>query len=430
MFEQPFSLKKLEEFIGRDSILNDVRGWLEDGKFHAIFFSGEYGIGKTRLLERILELARKELKYDGAPARLIDLYHFRYHTPEGLANSIFKACENTENEHYFHPFITARRKLDQARAGGDSKAIREGLDKLLDSCKEGVQKMSAERGVLLLFDTAEQFVYPTGARYAPAWDWLKGWINGLPRGAVLFAGRPAASALFQQFPLFFTIPLGSFSPEESRAYFLKAGENWTKQENREPFKIDENEIPTLHTLSQGRPILLAIFLELRMRDPQAFKNLSEFQTETFKQKVIDYLISQPELGETLKAAGRTRKGINPELLSRIRGIPLREAKTALELLRNMSFAKSFTEDEVYLHDEMYDILDRYVYSNENDVPERQAAAEAIYKYYKDVIKQKIEELKEVFASITHEVDIKQPADISQDYVSKIRDLETSRQQLN
>lgn len=429
MFEQPFSLKKLEEFIGRDSILNDVRGWLEDGKFHAIFFSGEYGIGKTRLLERILELARKELKYDGAPARLIDLYHFRYHTPEGLANSIFKACENTENEHYFHPFITARRKLDQARAGGDSKAIREGLDKLLDSCKEGVQKMSAERGVLLLFDTAEQFVYPTGARYAPAWDWLKGWINGLPRGTVLFAGRPAASALFQQFPLFFTIPLGSFSPEESRAYFLKAGENWTKQENREPFKIDENEIPTLHTLSQGRPILLAIFLELRMRDPQAFKNLSEFQTETFKQKVIDYLISQPELGETLKAAGRTRKGINPELLSRIRGIPLREAKTALELLRNMSFAKSFTEDEVYLHDEMYDILDRYVYSNENDVPERQAAAEAIYKYYKDVIKQKIEELKEVFASITHEVDIKQPADISQDYVSKIRDLETSRQQL-
>jgi hypothetical protein len=424
MFKQPFSLKRLEEFVGRETILNQVRGWLEDGRFHIAFFSGEYGVGKTRLLQRILELHKK---YDGAPARLIDLYHFRHHTPEGLARAIFACFEGTENEHYFNPFITARRRLDAARAGGDSKTIKEQLDALLKSCAEGVKKMSAERGVLLLFDTAEQFVYPTGARFAPAWDWLKGWITELPRGAVLFAGRPEAGLLFQQFP---TVPLGFFTLEESNAYLTAVAERWS-QETGQSVEFAAEDVQKLHALSQGRPILLAIFLELRMRDPQAFKDLSQFQTETFEQKVIEYLLSQPELGETLKAAGRARKGMDPELLAKIRGIPLREAKGALETLRNLSFAKTFPDDDrVYLHDDIYDLLDKYVYSEDADAAERQTAAQAIYGYYKDAIKQKNEELREVFASITHEVDLNQsPPDETKVYVSKIRKLEEARQRL-
>lgn len=424
MFREAFSLKKLEEFVGREAILNQVRGWLEDGQFHPSFFSGEYGVGKTRLLQRILEL---EKKYDGAPVRLIDLYHFRHHSPEGLARAIFACFENTANEHYFNPFITARRRLDAARAGGDSKSIKEQLDALLNSCADGVKKLSAERGVLLLFDTVEQYVYPTGARFAPAWDWLKGWIGDLPRGAVLFAGRPAASALFQGFPLS-TIPLDFFTLEESTSYLTAVADRWS-QETGQSVSFAAEDVQKLHTLSQGRPILLAIFLELRMRDPQAFKDLSEFQTETFEQKVIEYLLSQPELGETLKAAGRARKGIDSELLAKIRGILLREAKGALETLRNMSFAKTFPDDDrVYLHDDMYDLLEKYVYSEDADATERQAAAHAVYEYYKDAIRQKNEDLKEIFDSLTRE-GFEQSKLSPEEYVDKIRNIEESRQRL-
>lgn len=420
-------LKKLEEFVGREAILNQVRGWLEDGQFHLAFFSGDYGVGKTRLLQRILELARKELKYDGAPAHLIDLYHFRHHSPEGLARAIFKSYEPIDDKGYFNPFITAQRRLDQARTGGDSKAIKEQLDALLKSCAEGVKKMSAERGVLLLFDTVEQFVYPTGARFAPAWDWLKGWIGDLPKGAVLFAGRPAASALFQGFSLSTTL-LDFFTLEESNAYLTAVAKGWS-QERGQSISFAEEEVQQLHALSQGRPILLAIFLELRMRDPQAFKDLSEFQTETFEQKVIEHLLSQPELGETLRGAGRTRKGMDPELLAKILGISLREAKGALETLRNMSFVKTFPDDErVYLHDDMYDLLDKYVYSNESDVVEKQAAVQAIYEYYNDTIRQRNEELKEIFASLTRE-SFEQSALSPESYVDKIRKIEESRQRL-
>ncbi len=424
MFQEPFSLKKLEEFVGRQSILNQVRGWLEDGNFHLAFFSGEYGVGKTRLLQRILDL---EKKYDGAPARLIDLYHFRHHSPEGLARAIFACFENTENEHYFNPFITARRRLDAARVGVDSKAIHEQLQALLDGCRDGVKKMSDERGVLLLFDTVEQFVYPTGARFAPAWEWLKGWITELPRGAVLFAGRRGASAIFQDFVLS-TLPLGFFTLEESAAYLTAVADRWF-QGTGQSVEFAVEDIQKLHALSQGRPILLAIFLESRMRNPQAFKDLSEFQTETFEQKVIEYLLSQPELGETLKATGRARKGMDSELLAKIRDISRQEAKEALDTLRNMSFAKTFPDDDrVYLHDDMYYLLEKYAYLDDADAAERQTAAQAIYEYYKDAIKQKDEALRDVFAGLTREAP-GQPALSPEEYVPKIREIESFRQRL-
>ncbi|MCC6278236.1 MAG: ATP-binding protein [Oligoflexia bacterium] len=422
MLPEQFSLKRLEEFVGRETILKDVHNWLEDGKFHLVFFCGEYGIGKTRLLQRILEL---EKKHDGAPARLIDLYHFRHHSPEGLARAIFACFEQTENEPYFNNFITARRRLDAARASGDSKAIHEQLEKLLESCAEGVKKMSAEHGVLLLFDTVEQFVYPTGTRFAPAWDWLQTCINDLSRGVVLFAGRPEAKRLFQQSSL---IPLDFFSPVESSEYLTAVANRWSK-ETGQSVSFSEVDIQKLHNLSQGRPILLAIFLELRMRVPQAFKDLSEFQTETFEQEVVEYLLSLPELGETLKAAGRTRKGINLDLLAKIRGIPLREVKSTLETLKNMSFAKTFPDDDrVYLHDDIYDLLEKYVYSKDADVAERQIAAQSIYEYYKDAIRQKNEELKNIFANLTRE-DFERSTLSSEEYVNKIREIETSRQRL-
>lgn len=427
-----FSLKRLEKFIGREAILKDVRGWLEDGKFHLAFFSGEYGIGKTRLLQRILEL---EKKYNGAPTRLIDLYHFRLHSPEGLAVAIFECFKGTENEHYFNPFITARRRLEAARAAGDSKAIREHLEALLKYCAEGVKKMSAERGVLLLFDTTEQFVYPTAARFAPAWDWLKGWLADLPKGAVLFAGRPSASALFQRFPPFdkaqgklSTIPLGFFTPEESRAYLLAVAERWL-EETGQTVSFAEDDIQKLHTLSQGRPILLAIFLELRMRNPQAFKDLSALKPETFAKVIINNLLSEPELGETLKAAGRARKGMSPELFVKICGGSLKDAKAALEALKERVFAKTFPDDErVFLHDELYALLEQQVYADPADAADRQAAAQAIYEYYRDEIGKKNEELKNIFASLTAEK--AEPSVLSsEDYVPKIRELETKRQQL-
>jgi hypothetical protein len=329
--------------------------------------------------------------------------------------------------------LSARRRLEAARAAGDSSEIRKQLENLLNSCADGLKKMSAERGLLLLFDTAEQFVYPgqKKVRFAPAWDWLKSWVGELQRGVVLFAGRPTANALFQQssFSHLLHTPLSFFSPEESRAYLLAIAERWSQIKN-DKFYFAENDIQRLHALSQGRPILLTIYLELKMGDPLAFQDLSALQTETFEQNIIDYLLTQPELGETLKAAGRAPKGINPDLLSKIRGISVRDVKQALDGLKELSFVKTFPDDDrVFLHDEMYTLLKKYVYSDVSDTVEGQIAAQAIYDYYKQEIKQKDQALKDTFARLTQEVGFGRLSESESNFVPKIRSLEASRQEL-
>ena len=57
MMDAPVSLEKLEEFIGREGILRELREWFADGGLHIAFYSGPFGIGKNRLLNRALTLS-------------------------------------------------------------------------------------------------------------------------------------------------------------------------------------------------------------------------------------------------------------------------------------------------------------------------------------------------------------------------------------
>lgn len=427
MIEPNYSLDKIE-FIGRESILKDIRLWLQDGNFHIAFFSGDYGVGKTRVLQKALDIAREELNYNGAPGHLIDLYHFRHHSPEGLARAIYASFKGGKSESYFYPFIAAQGKLDAARAAGNSAAIRKHLQEMLNLCGECLAKLSAEQGVLLLFDTVERFVYPAGKRFAPAWEWLAGWLGGLKRGAVLFAGRAEAASLFTQISCPPT-PLGFFSPEESRAYLLATAKYFSEEKGVQ-VEFAEDDIQRLHTLSKGRPILLTLFLEIRLRDPQAFRELGAIADESFEAAVVDHLLSQPELGETLKAAGRAHKGINAELLSKIRRIPLRDAQSALGAIRELSIVKQFPgDDRLFLHDEMYKLFDKYVYGDVSDAAEGGIAAQAIYEYYSKAIENQNAKLRDVFSDITHKADQNLPPTESEEIVKKIRQFEETRQGL-
>lgn len=96
----------------------------------------------------------------------------------------------------------------------------------------------------------------------------------------------------------------------------------------------------------------------------------------------------------------------------------------------MSFATTFPDDErVYLHDDMYDLLEKYVYVEVADAREGQIAAQAIYEYYKEeAIKQKNEKLQNIFASLAQE-DSEQSTAPSKEYVEEIQKIESSRQRL-
>jgi len=416
-----YFLKKIS-MIGREDLLKEFQTWRSDGGFQLAFFHGGYGIGKTYLLQHIANAKKSE------PHELIDLYHFKNHTPEGLARAIFSVFEGSDSEEYFKSYITARNRLEAARIAGDGKTSREQLGKLLDSCANALKEISKERGLLLLFDTAERFVYPEG-KFAPAWDWMKSWLKELSCGVVLFAGRPEAKHLFEQLGMpYQDKPLVSFTLAQTRAYIQKAGER-LEVERETTFNISEDDILKVNMLSEGRPILLAMFLEVRLRKPKA--TLLNAEKDDFEKRIIEELLSLGDnLDVAIRAAGRTKKGITPELLRHMTGMSLREARDALNAIKEMAFGKIFAGDErVFLHDDMYELLEKYVYNTPADAAEKQNAAQYIYEYYKKSIKEQDGKLGKLFADLIQKTSLKQEDVDTEKIARDVGAIESIRQRL-
>ena len=133
MFEQQLGLGiiRLPEFVGRRNILDEAEGWLRSSDFRVVFLEGSYGIGKTRLLQRLLELAKAQPNFGGAPNRLVDFYHFSCHTAEGLAQAIVAAFEKTASEKYFGRYYRSLGELEKARMAGDSGKAAQHLQDML-----------------------------------------------------------------------------------------------------------------------------------------------------------------------------------------------------------------------------------------------------------------------------------------------------------
>ena len=87
MSETTFSWESLEQFIGRHTLLKQAEEWLTDGVLHLVFYTGGYGVGKTRLLKQILGLG-ETLSTFAVPSNYIDLYHAYHHSDEGLARAL------------------------------------------------------------------------------------------------------------------------------------------------------------------------------------------------------------------------------------------------------------------------------------------------------------------------------------------------------
>ncbi len=71
--------------IGRRALLQDAAQRLGKGGPHLVHFEGVGGIGKTALLEAILDRSREENTRPAAhiASQIIDLYHVDVHAPEG-----------------------------------------------------------------------------------------------------------------------------------------------------------------------------------------------------------------------------------------------------------------------------------------------------------------------------------------------------------
>lgn len=442
MPEMTFSWESLEQFIGRKPLLAQAEEWLKDGGMHLIFYTGGYGIGKTRLLKQILDLG-SHLKATAIPSNYIDLYHAYHHSDEGLARALvdnFGAYKE-----YFFAFDLASQALEEARAAGDNRKAAEYLRAMLRACEDGMKRLSNDHGVLVLLDTAEQWVYPTanaGQNATPAWLWLKSWVKELPKGLVLLAGRPACELLASEVDVH-PVRLDYFNLQETADYISAITRNYQTSKQSAEFVLPEDDIARLHHLSQGRPILLSLYLQLAFQNKEIRNKALTTRTEEFEKFLIDELMGS-EFGEALRATGRAPKGVDLLLFTGIRGLRnkdgstsnenLEYAKGEFEQLKKMSFAKTFrNSDRLFLHDEMYDMLNRHIYSQKNELSEANEAREAaiqIFEYYTQLIDQKNQELKSLYERLSRGIEFEEIANEERESVIlAIHAIEAPRQNL-
>ena len=419
--EQFTGLYATPELVGRRDILDQFERILRDPSTapRLVFLHGLGGIGKTRLLQKALDVARG-LPNCRVAEDVMDFYHIMLHTPIGLSNAIFEIL--TPPFGCFQNYQSAHQALNRARLSGNVVELEKLRDDATNKFDQDLKQLSASNRVVLALDTAERVVYglPGWAEEIPlaeAWNWL---IEKLPTWqnvTIFVAGREEARPAIEQMKAQTAvhveeIGVGPFSLEESLEYFDKVAR---LLEEKKEFQLAERlkNLPpyfkkSAHAYSQGRPILLSLLVDY-LSFPGESKVPDLFQTPHAQVQTEDHLrfeevlferLRQGELGETLIALGRVPKGEDEELLAALLNIPLSEARKRVQEIQALSFVKIRPDDQRrFLADEIYALLQRHVYDSPYDADNQKAAFEAIKEYYKEQRKRISQRLNELYAPV-------------------------------
>lgn len=420
--EQFTGLYATPELVGRRDILEKFERILRDPSTapRLVFLHGVGGIGKTRLLQKALEMAR-ELENCRVAEALMDFYQIALHTPIGLANGIFEIL--TPPFDCFQTYQSAYGALNRAQLSGNVLELEKLRQDAVEKFDQDLKQLSASKRVVLTLDTAERIVYGLHGwseeiPLAESWIWL---LDCLPKwgNIVMFvAGRKEALPAIEKMKALKTvqveeIEVGSFNLTESLEYFDKVAKLANaKKDYRVSDRLKnlpEDFKKGAHAYSMGRPILLSLFVdylsfpgesevpEILHQTPPTYVSLDDCRRY---EEILFERLREGELGETLIALGRVPKGADDELLAALLGVSNAEARKRLEDVKTLSVVKIRPEDQhVFLHDEMYDLLQRNVYDYGYDLDAQKAAFKATKEYYREQRDHITQRLNELYAPV-------------------------------
>ena len=141
--------------IGRLDLLQEAERRVGRGGVHLLYFEGSGGIGKTALLEAILERSQRGGRAETPSGccvahAVVDLHHVDVYSPEGLIRRIMEVL----GKWFFQEAQELLPALERARLAGDMGAIRHSEEALQVAFFAELAALS-EDGVVLAFDTLE-----------------------------------------------------------------------------------------------------------------------------------------------------------------------------------------------------------------------------------------------------------------------------------
>lgn len=378
--------------IGRASLLDAIRAALEHQDSCALFFSGPGGIGKTRLLEEVDTIT---LGWQGEPlchSGIIDLYHARHHSPDGLRQAVAAGLD-PDGRHFasYREHHAEYERLLTAGVGGER--IEELRLKQEEQFRQDYVALAMTHRLILCFDTVELIQYESDlvqelCQVEDDETAVKNWFLReaalLPNTVVLFAGRPhprIQSELKSRFTAagcrYAEFTLDTFSEDEVRAY-VEAVRDIRPPEQQEALAevLRSDQVSWLYRQTGGRPIRLMLYLECLAHElapvlPQGKGGPDAEEEREFEKALVEYLRHVPlaHPGFITDYLFRARKGLDAGLLRHLAGatIPEEALQPTLATLATYAFVKTRREGlgqvRIFLHDELYELYDRY-FSND------------------------------------------------------------------
>jgi tetratricopeptide (TPR) repeat protein len=391
-----------EWLVGREKEQEAICQAIRDG-VRVVYIEGEGGIGKTRLLEEA-ERFIGDLPFPYIVLDIVDFYDTAMHGSLALEEALARQMQERAGEGaVLETFFSV---LERYRVG----AVTE--DDVHAAFTEAFNAWAGERRAVLRFDTAEFLEYGQDApevleecevfgEEVPAVTWLQERLPQLERATAVIAARPTR-ALREQLEgaysegLWTYLSLITLSLEEARQYFRAS------EYGRE---VDEEMVERIWLLSDGRPIMLSLAIdwlasgvrvdEIYDVDIQELHRLKEQGGGEWGDRRLGFeralvgkirLLSTP-MDAAVYYAARARKGFTAEMLRRALAevspwrieLTPEEARDLLQSLAELSFVKhphGARPGWFFLHDEMYDLLDRHVWQSDYPTYTHQAETAA------------------------------------------------------
>ncbi|MBN1954660.1 MAG: tetratricopeptide repeat protein [Anaerolineae bacterium] len=414
---------------------------------HLFYFEADGGMGKTFLARELLRRFAAEASSTTAlpllvAEREIDLYHHQTHSREGFMAEFVAVL----GEEHFPTYCQKRDELEKVRYDlyGAINELQQARATLTQAFLADCERLNEQQRPVLVLDTAEKIVYETdrvqqalglGSEAFDLLPWLLNeWLPRMLNAVVLLCGRPR-ERLENELPeaakrhgLPYTYrKLDVFSEAETLEYFAAVRETAVADQNEQAVKwldnVSEDARRTIHLLTGGRPILVALFIDYYLVSghllPELQAPLSKLQAKNpaelakIRKEVERQIVGQfrnltRPADALVEALAWAPKGADAALLARIAGLGKDEAVKVLIALSDPTTGLSFVkvrwpdrigrpeERRAFLHDEMYKLMKKHA------LDPTPAQAQAVSKIILDYYAEEIQKARQEVARLSQE----------------------------
>ncbi len=415
--------------VNREPILKVIKQAIDDRpRSHVIYITGPGGIGKTFLLRDVLHRCREGGEWSTPEARLIaaedvvDLYHAHTHSMEGLTRAIWEVLGPAQADLVGYERKMTQFEWEKYDLAGMLRELSRLRDEVARAFLDDLNRLAGNYRLVLALDTAEKLLYETdriqrvlglGEEGIAVLPWLLGeFLPKLENAVILIAGRPKPKRLREDLrealgDRLIEYELPGFEEKEDAIDYFDAVAEAVRQAGKDEIAdrieaVPEDTREVIWRYTGGQPILLSLMIdylvvanellpvvkvpveEARDKSPDELKEIEE---EIEAELVRLFQNTGRPADEAIRALAWARKGMDAEMLAHVADMSVEEAEQTLNELCDLSFVKVRpADDRVFLHDEMYEMLERHVLAH---LPKRRRDKmyQDILEYYEDKIRE-------------------------------------------